>query len=483
VSDAVPNLQPSADPGAVRLAVVAKCPGEAEQTWRICNHGHGYAGWRWVRGKHEPAFRCWCGSSAFTPAPQPLCGPAGELLTALLKDNGLRREQVFLGNVSRVPLTADERTLDNLSVQSGLARLALDLETFKPHCVLAMGGLALQAFLENATAKISRWRGSIVACTLAGVQYKVVFANNPAHVLRMPADLCLMRRDVARACEEARTPELRLPQRRMAIQPTFDFAMIQLEMMSAEPTTAGFDIEGGCDVGVTVLSFALSPDLVFSIPFRRLDFSLVWSKEQEAALWNALRSVLEDPRIPKVMHNAAFEMFVFARLHGIRIRNVEDTMLMWHALYCELDKGLDVLASVLTREPHWGVAGEWATDEERDRYNAIDSAVTLECWQAMSPLLSADQRRYYQFQLWLLEPVLDMQLRGVPVDCGMRDALGEQLQREALAAQGELDTLAGIPAPSFDDVADAVVHKNHRAKVRDWPDVIAYAKPSFKETL
>src|SRR5205823_12727494 len=57
--------------------------------------------------------------------------------------------------------------------------------------------------------------------------------------------------------------------------------------------------------------------------------------------------------LPIFFHNAAYDLFVLSWLHGITVRNVADTMIQWACLYPELDKALDVVASVLTCGEYW----------------------------------------------------------------------------------------------------------------------------------
>ena len=178
-------------------------------------------------------------------------------------------------------------------------------------------------------------------------------------------------------------------------------------------------------------------------------------------------------------------MFTWRWLHGIEMANVEDTMLAWHTLYPELDKSLDVVASVLTRQPYWGTPDDWRTDQDRDTYNCIDSAVTLECWQALTRLLTVEQRAYYTHCRDLMSPVLAMMASGMNYDSAARTGLVAQLTSEVFALQGELDVLAGIRPPSLEDVADTVCFARavKAGKVRTWNDVPTHAKPSFAKSM
>lgn len=487
----VKNQPPSADPGVVRLAVVAESPSHEEVNWHVCSSGHGFSTKHWQHGQLVSRDRCViCGTRDFKPRPTPMVGESGRLLNDILKECGLPREKVFVGNVSRFPISDSEKKdvakcLE--SITGSLAMLAMELEDFKPNVILALGGIALAALHpRRERASIIDWRGSILEGSIIGhpqQTWKVVAARHPAAILHEPNQLAILRKDIQRAVDEASSPTLDLPQRKFQLNPPADFVVEFLRGALETPLPLGFDIEGGCDVGITVLSLAPSPEQAVSIPFKRMNWSSVWTPSESDAIWRGLRSVLECPAIPKVTWNGAYEAFCLAWLHDIKLANIEDGMIAWSALLPELERGLDTAASLLTRQNYWGRAGDWETDEERDTYNCIDSCVTLECWRNMQPLFSPAQRAYYETQRALLEPVLDMMCRGFRFDTPARDAMRSALQREVLAMTGELSELAGIPLPSFKEVAETVAMKVKLPQIIDWPDICRWAKPSYKEAL
>ena len=209
---AVPNMPPLVEPGTVRLAVVGESGATEEASWAYCSSGHGFATEHWQNRQLVQRDRCsYCGSTRFTPKPEPFRGESGRLLDSLLESAGLPRDRCWIGNVSLRRLSEGEKTLDHC--RGGLARLAYDLEQFKPHCVLCLGNLSLSAFLGEGHA-VTSWRGSVVQGTLKGVTYKVACALHPAAVLREPSQLALLRFDVAKAVAEAASPDLNLPVRR-----------------------------------------------------------------------------------------------------------------------------------------------------------------------------------------------------------------------------------------------------------------------------
>ncbi len=199
----VPNQFPSTDPGAVRLAITAESPSVEECSWCHCASGHGFALEHWSNKQLVERDRCpLCGTRSWTPRPTPMVGESGRLLDSILADSGLPRSHVMVANCSRRPLHDGEKTLAQCG--PGLARLAVDLEEFRPHCVLLLGNLALSAFCGEGKS-VTNWRGSITQGRLERTVYKVVVALHPAAVLREPSQLALLRMDVKRAVDEAAT--------------------------------------------------------------------------------------------------------------------------------------------------------------------------------------------------------------------------------------------------------------------------------------
>ncbi len=247
-------------------------------------------------------------------------------------------------------------------------------------------------------------------------------------------------------------------------------------------TKVAHDVEGFCTTGVSVCSFAWSPSEALSIPLRHLDWTPWWDADDEAAIMAALKGVLEDPLVPKVGQNWAYELFLWRWRYGVQVRGiVDDTMIKFHVLLAELDKALDVIASLYTREPYWKDMGDTDDEEQLARYNALDSMVTFEINDALEAEMTTAQRAYYQHSLALLEPCNEMAFSGMAYDAELRDDMVHRIQKEIYASQGQLDQLASIAPPTFDEVAEAVAMKVKLKHVVDWGDILAHAKPSFRE--
>ncbi len=258
----------------------------------------------------------------------------------------------------------------------------------------------------------------------------------------------------------------------------------RLDALRTTRTRVAHDIEGWPKTGVSVCSFAWSAHEALSVPLAHLDWRRWWSPDDEAAIMASIRAILEDPLVPKIMHNGSYELFLWRWHDGIAMRGIaDDTMIKHCVLYPELDKALDVCASIYTKEPYWKDMGDTDDDEQLARYNALDTMVTYEINDVMEAQMTDAQRAYYTTQRDLLEPCGAMSFDGMPYDVASRDALVAKLQQDVYAAQGQLDALAGIPRPSFEQVRDAVAFKVKHKHCVDWNDLLLYAIPTMRENL
>lgn len=529
----VANQFPRVEPGTTRLALVGEAPSLEEVSWRICSRGHGYAGQTWRFGSITDTPRCpSCGSESFTEAPTPFVGPSGRLLDDCIRRLGYSRDRCFIGNVSNIPRQVED--LNPGRLHADLRQLAEDLQEFQPNVVLVLGNTALRAFhpwhwrsagsllvdvppqlalddtpvapkkkssADDFALKIGDWRGSIFEGEIYGGGWsgKCVASYHPAAILRSggpgggpganPEFLPLLRFDLKRAIAEAKSPDLDLPVRLPELPELGAGSAANLvrrlnEIRSARQPV-GHDIEGTATSGVTDCSFATSPEHALWVPLRTIAGGSWWYPQEQQEIMEALRGLLEDPAVPKIMHNSSYEMFVWAWAHQIRLRGIGgDTMFAWHELMPELDKALNVAASIMTRQPNWKFGREGSTTEqERAHYNCTDSCVTLELLPLITHHFTPGQLAHYHFNVELLPAMVDQMLRGIRFDAPGRDQLVRDINHQIFAYQGELDSLAGIEAPTLAEVAGTVCYKKKLAEVLDWPDVITHAKPTWKTDL
>lgn len=205
--------------------------------------------------------------------------------------------------------------------------------------------------------------------------------------------------DFERLRLEAASTALDLPVRHISVLKreglpgvAFEGVLKRLERMRQDKLPVAVDIEGSTDTGVTSIAFSRNKETATVIPFARLSFARIWSKEDEGVIWQAVKALLEDPAIIKIFHHAAYDCFVLEWLLGIVTVNVQDTIEQWWELFAELKKSLATLVSLLTRQPFYKPDREdgvmkFSSDEELWNYNGFDSACTMECWKRMWNLL------------------------------------------------------------------------------------------------
>jgi len=117
-------------------------------------------------------------------AGEPFVGRAGQLLNAMLKAVGLRREEVFIANIlkCRPPGNRDPRPEE---VGCCLPYLKAQIELVNPRILLCVGRIAAQNLLGTDTP-IGKLRGKLHQ--LPGTSRPVVVTYHPAYLLRSPGE-------------------------------------------------------------------------------------------------------------------------------------------------------------------------------------------------------------------------------------------------------------------------------------------------------
>jgi uracil-DNA glycosylase len=126
----------------------------------------------------------------------PFVGRAGALLTELLGEIGLSRDEVWISNVLRCrpPGNRDPQPLE---VESCQPYTYGQVELIQPRVIGTLGNFATR-LLTGARTPISRVRGTPQAHTLAGRPVFLVPLFHPAAALRTPSLVETLREDFAR---------------------------------------------------------------------------------------------------------------------------------------------------------------------------------------------------------------------------------------------------------------------------------------------
>jgi DNA polymerase len=134
----------------------------------------------------------------------PFVGQAGKLLTKLLEEIGMRREEVFIANLlkCRPPGNRDPHPAEIDSCQDYLMR---QLELIEPRVVCTLGNFATK-LLRADSAGITRVHGNPEVRTIGRRAVRLYPIYHPAAALYTPAMLETLRADFARLPELLELP-------------------------------------------------------------------------------------------------------------------------------------------------------------------------------------------------------------------------------------------------------------------------------------
>ncbi len=252
--------------------------------------------------------------------------------------------------------------------QSELDRLGDEILAHDPNLIVCLGNSALWA-LAGRTG-ITKLRGTTCLSTHTVSGYKLLCTYHPAAVgrqweLRPTAVI-----DLSKVNHEKNFPEVRRPEVEIWIEPELDDieTFIREHITGCELLSVDIETSGN---QITCIGFAPRSDLAIVIPIHdtRAKSGCYWpTAEAERACWELIRSVLEDPTIPKLFQNGLYDIAFLIRAVGIRtLGATHDTMLLHHALQPEALKGLGYLGSVYTDHGPWKVERKSTDTIKRDQ--------------------------------------------------------------------------------------------------------------------
>lgn len=248
-----------------------------------------------------------------------------------------------------------------------VARLREELAAARPNLVVALGAKASWALLRNGA--IGGIRGTVTQESLTGLGIKTLATYHPAGVMRQWGWRPIVVADLMKAHREAKSRELLKPRRLVLVDPTeAELRQWVQALLAAPPKWLACDTEtrGG---QITMISFAPSRGAAIVIPFHdpKAPGQSYWRTHgEEWAAWAWVQKVLESS-IPKIWQNGLYDLQYVLPM-GIRPQQcLEDTMLLHHSLFPEMQKGLGFLASVYTDSPEWkSMRKEKMDTEKRD---------------------------------------------------------------------------------------------------------------------
>jgi hypothetical protein len=332
-------------------------------------------------------------------------------------------------------------------VQAGIKRLADELRRYQPHFVLLLdrSGYLLRAF-HGEKRSVDDFRGSVLLASEVLPGVKCMATYSPKRLMLDYGLTGVVRFDLRRCAEEARTDTLDVPEDRIETALSHADLIARLRDIYDNDRHVATDIEGYPD-RISCIGFATSARDAFVVPFTHTDGTSWWSEDEEIELWGWVKRVLEKPTVLKDCHNALYELFCLAWSYGIVIEGLEhDTMVLWFELYAEMEKSLGFVASILTRHPWYKHERGHNDDTTQLRYNGKDCCRTFEIRERMVPMLKPQQAAHYRFNMNLLVPLAYMSLRGIRYDKAEAQRRLEATQQTIYALQDEINQEAAKSA-------------------------------------
>lgn len=240
-------------------------------------------------------------------------------------------------------------------------RLDREIARCKPNLIIALGNTALWAL--TGRQNISSVRGTV----LSGVHgIKILPTFHPAAVLRQWDMRPIVVTDLMKAKRQSLFPEIHRPSRKILINVTLDEIVRWVRDVLPSANILSTDVETRMGQ-ITEISFSHECDQSLVVPFIRGFQAHYWSHDEEVEALRLVRTILVS-EVPKLFQNGLYDIQYIWRTWGFPPRNVsDDTMLLHHAMYPEMAKGLGFLGSVYTDEPAWKMMrNKKDTQEKRD---------------------------------------------------------------------------------------------------------------------
>lgn len=376
----------------------------------------------------------------------PFVGSSGKILNYILQDAGVDRAACRITNVVNVRPPGNNfgvfyedksKRIPTAELLRHRQRLYKEVESTNPNVIVAIGAEALKALTPHQY--ITKWRGSIIATNHG----KVIPTIHPAAVMRNWGVRPVVVFDFQRVAAEASFPEVKTTNREFILNPSFDQVVEECSRLMKSEYIA-FDIETtreGWPKQIKCIGFSDSSTSAICIPLADKFGGNYWNNpETEGAVWQLIAEVLKS-KAKKIAQNAQFDVSILSYA-GVPVNNLAlDTMIMHHTLHPELPKGLDFLCSVYTNQVYY----KSLVRQDLWRYNCLDAVITYEV--AMVLLKELDdfgtKDFYFRHVHPMIDPIIDIQHRGVRVDKTLRSALAEGLRKTIKGKQELLDNAVG----------------------------------------
>lgn len=399
--------------------------------------------------------------------PKPFIGPAGGVLDTCLMNSQIVRATIKITNLFKqrvykrkkgskehyyigdtlVYIQGEGATTEGMQAVKDLLE---ELASYKNATVFVpMGEAAIWAL--TGLFKPTRVRGSVFPTTpptdfnpIHGK--KVIPTIHPAAALRAYTQRYFIIYDLIKVREQAEFPDIRQKTRYYEHQPSVSVIEAYLRKVKKERLPQAVDIETyNGEIGVIGIgddeSGIVIPTMMGARHF--------YSPEDEIRMWEAVARYLADENLLKILHNATFDLWVFANNNNISFNGpIFDTMVAFGLLYPDFEKKLHVLASLFSDVPYYKDEFKVWTNTELNKlekmetlwgYNEKDVASTYQSWAVLKDdIKDRDLQETFDWTMRLIAPLVYMETRGIFVGINELEELGEEVSVQIQEMKAEL---------------------------------------------
>lgn len=369
-----------------------------------------------------------------------------------------------------------------------------ELKKCKANVIVATGNIPL--YVLTGKYGISKWRGSILQSRPEFGNRKVIGTLHPAAILRMFGKssgrfMHTYRMDWERIKEDRLFPELRLPQRKLHTDNSFEQVMEYLHRCLEWDDLLGFDTESSRSLHtgweMSHIQFALGAQESMCISFTEYHEGIgvvdTYTAKQEAEIMHLASEILESKKVRKVGQNLIYDNYFLYRKYGIIVQNWEDTRIAHKIAYPEMPASLAFLTSIYTREPYYKDDGKMhkigkSQTTSFQEYAARDAAICVEVFPRIRNVVHRlENDHIYDRHVKSQYTIIYMMEHGMRIDQKRINNLKRGYAKRRQKVYDELQQLChGVQARAGVQVQDVrpTSNPNARSKKNPLGDIAKY---------
>lgn len=366
--------------------------------------------------------------SAFS-AGSVLWGWEETLLLEKMRRAGIKQSEVSFVSISRTT---------NAPIEADFIRCRAELNNINPVVIVALDETCLSFTTEKRN--IWKWHLSPLDGLPEFTTRKIIPSFHTDQIRKQPELGLYLELALIRARQESLSRNYNRKPQRFLLNPNVRETLEILQNLTRE-STLSIDIETGRGQ-INTVGFAWSASDAIAINVLPDNYG----PENYFRLWEAIRLLLEGPA-RKIYQNALYEIMCFSR-YGITTDVWHDTMLAQKFLWPELEKGLDNVGRLYTREVYWKDDGKVISTSKSEKkdwgnirdwnahyiYNCKDTANTFEAaFRQREDLVARNKLALFDdYLMALYPPITEMCLRGLPLSQPKRETLVAEYETKVL---------------------------------------------------